>query len=122
MGYVSSPVEAYLWDWLRLDMYQPYIWHDRYNINGEALLHDRSTPITFTALYGLGLLQGYSPTPPPSPYRITSSENQYSITIPGARKLFLLDKNGNVIDSSSGDTLTFYYNPALAPFSVIKQI
>jgi hypothetical protein len=122
MGYVSSPVETYLWDWLRLDMYQPYIWHNRYDINGEALLHDLSASITLTALYGLALLQGYSPTPPPPPYRITSSENQYSITIPGARKLFLLDKNGNVIDSSNGDTLTFYYNPSLAPFSVIKQI
>ena len=122
MGYVSSPVESYLWDWLRMDMYQPYIWHYRYDINGEALLHERLAPIAFTALYGLALLQGYSPTPPPSPYRIASSENQYSITIPGARKLFLLDKNGNVIDSSNGDTLTFYYNPSLAPFSVIKQV
>lgn len=124
MGYVSSQVEAYLWDWLRLDMHQPYIWYDRYNINGESLLHDRSSPITFTALYGIALLQGYSPSTPPPPYRITqdTDNNRYSITIPGAKKLFLLDKNGNVIDSSNGDTITFYYNPALAPFSVIKQV
>ena len=122
MGYVSSDVESYLWDWLRLEMYQPYVWYDRYNINGEALLHDRSVPITFTALYGLALLQGYSPVRPPAPYRITMDEHRYSVTIPGARKLFLLDKNGNVIDSSNGDTITFYYNPSLAPFSIIKQV
>jgi hypothetical protein len=123
MGYVSSSVQSYLWDWLRLDMHEPYLWYDRYNINGDPLLHERFVPLYLTALYGMALLQGFSPTPPPPPYRITLlSESQYSITMPGARKLFLLDRNGNVIDSSEGDTIVLHYNSNLAPFSVIKQV
>lgn len=64
MGFTQSPVERFLWDWLRLPP-GGYLWHDRYNFFGDTLDHDLSVSTAFTALYGLCLKEGYNPQPPP---------------------------------------------------------
>ena len=64
LGYTSSPVESFLWDWLRLPP-GDYLWHDRYDFWGNHLDHDPSISTAFTALYGICLREGFSPQPPP---------------------------------------------------------
>jgi len=69
LGYHSAPVEQFYMEFLRLPQPMPYVWHDRYTEYGEPLAHDRSAPITFTALYGLGLLE-VNPAPVPPMFRV----------------------------------------------------
>ncbi len=71
LGFVSSPVERFLWDWLRLPGPEPYTWYDRYQFDGRPLAHDRSSPIVFSSLYGLALLEGFQPSPPPPRYSVS---------------------------------------------------
>lgn len=80
LGYVNGPVERFLWDWLRLPGPDNYTWYNRYQLNGEPLEHDKSSPIVFTALYGLALLEGYRPLQPPPKFSARVQGSSVTIT------------------------------------------
>lgn len=102
LGFTASPVERFLWDWLRLPGPRPYMWYDRYQFLGKPLAHDLSSPPTFSALYGLGLLEGYSPVRPPMTFQVAVSGGQIVINPEGGGTWVVMTADGNVVGTYTG--------------------
>lgn len=102
LGFTASPVERFLWDWLRLPGPRPYMWHDRYQFLGKPLAHDQSAPPVFSALYGLALIEGYQPTPPPGVFQVTLSGGQVIITPESGGQWVVKTTDGRVLGTYSG--------------------
>lgn len=120
LGFTSAPVERFLWDWLRLSGPRPYLWHDRYQFDGKPLAHDQSAPPVFSALYGLGLLEGYQPARPPLRYTVSTSYGNVSIYPEYANTVTAVyDTAGRVLEVRTGG---FSIRPPSSGILILEEL